>query len=64
MSRSSQDWPTTPSDSGKDSPRRLGAEPPGFHPAQIEELTQDLIGSMKRLARDEWHREKIVKKLF
>jgi hypothetical protein len=64
MSRSSQDSPTTSSDSGKDSPWRLGAELPDSPPSQTEELTRDLIGSMKRLARDERRRERIAKKLF
>jgi hypothetical protein len=64
MSRSNQDSPTTSRDSVKDPPRRRGAEPSGSYSSQNEELTQDLIGSMKRLARDERRRQKIAKKLF
>lgn len=64
MSRSSQKSPSTSSNNGKDSPRRRGAEPSGAYPSQTEELTQDLIGSMKRLARDERRRKKIAEKLF
>ena len=64
MSRSSQDSPTPSRNGGKDSPRRLGVEPSDSYRARTEALTQDLIGSMKRLARDERHRERISKKLF
>ena len=64
MSKSSKDSPATSSGSGKDSPKRPGAKPPDSHPSQTDELTQDLIGGMKRLSRDEQRRKKIAKKLF
>lgn len=56
--------PATSSSSGKDSPKPLGGRPQASHPSQTDELTQDLIGSMKRLSRDEQRRKKIAKKLF
>ena len=64
MNSSSQKSLTTSSETGRDPPRRRGAEPSGAHPSQTDELTQDLIGCMKRLARDERRRKKIAKKLF
>jgi hypothetical protein len=64
MNRSSQKSLTTSSDAGRDPPRRRGTEPSGSYSSQNEELTQDLIGSMKRLAGDERRRQKIAKKLF
>ena len=64
MSRSSKSVPITWSGSGGNSPRRPGAEPPDSYSSQIEELTQDLIGAMTPLSRDERRRERIAKKLF
>lgn len=64
MSKSSKDSPVISSGSGKDSPRRPGAKPPASRPSQTDELTQDLIGSMKRLSRDEPRRKRVAKKLF
>lgn len=64
MSKSSKDSPVTSSGSGKDFPRQPGAKPPDSHPSQTDELMRDLIGSMKRLSRDEQRRKKVTKKLF
>jgi len=62
MSRSSKDSPTA---LAVEKPHRggFGARPPGPHPSQADELTQDLIGSMKRLSRER-RREEIAKRLF
>ena len=64
MSTSSRDSAATSSGSGKNSPKRPGAKPSDSPPSQTDELTQDLIGGMKRLSRDEQRRKKIAKKLF
>ncbi len=60
----SHDSPATSSGSEKDSPERPGARASLAHPFQTDELTKDLIGSMKRLSRDELRYKKIAKKLF
>ena len=65
MSKSSKDSVSTSSESARGSRKRPGGkQPASLPPSQIDELTEDLIGSMKRLSRDAARRKKVAKKLF
>jgi hypothetical protein len=64
MSKSSRDSTSTSRESARGSRKRLGGKLPASPPSQVDQLTEDLIGSMKRLSRDEARRKKLAKELF